>query len=150
MAVSSNNNNNINGHVESGWESVKTVFEQNFIDGLDIGAGLCVYYRGKCVINLTGGWQETKTKKEPYTSETLQLVFSVSKGVMAAALARCVENGWLDYQATVAQYWPEFAANDKQVSSAKLDKIRIFYKSSFLEGYHCGRCFIASCRFTVC
>ncbi|CAF1126639.1 unnamed protein product [Rotaria sp. Silwood1] len=33
---------------------------------------------------------------------------------MAAAVALCVENGWLDYDAPVAQYWPEFSANNKE------------------------------------
>ena len=113
--ASSSTDNNVAGYVAPGWENVRTVFEQNFIDGLDVGAGLCIYYRGQCVINLTGGWKEIKTKKEPYTADNLQLVFSVSKGILAAALARCVEYGWLDYQAPVAKYWPEFAANGKQV-----------------------------------
>ena len=108
-------NNNVFGHVASGWDSVRTVFEQNIIDGHDIGASLCIYHRGECVVNLTGGWKDAKSKKEPYTSDTLQLVFSVSKGITAAALALCVEKGWLDYQAPVAQYWPEFGVNGKQV-----------------------------------
>jgi CubicO group peptidase (beta-lactamase class C family) len=34
---------------------------------------------------------------------------------MAAAIALCVERGWLDYDTPVAKYWPEFAANGKQV-----------------------------------
>jgi CubicO group peptidase (beta-lactamase class C family) len=103
------------GHVAQGWENVGSIFEQNFIDELDIGASLCIYHRGECVVDLCGGWKDPQTKKEPYTSDTLQLVYSVSKGVMAAAMALCVERGWLDYDTPVAQYWPEFAANGKQV-----------------------------------
>ena len=108
-------NNNVIGHVAPGWESVRTVFHQNLIDGLDIGASVCVYHQGECVVDLCGGWKDAKTKKEAYTSDALQVVFSVTKGVTAAALALCVERGWLDYQAPVARYWPEFAVNSKQV-----------------------------------
>ena len=115
MSLSSSNNTNIRGHVTPGWESVRTVFEQNIIDGLDVGASLCVYYQGECVVNLAGGWKDVKTKKEPYTLDALQVVFSVSKGIVAAAVALCVERGWLDYQAPVIKYWPEFGANGKQV-----------------------------------
>lgn len=113
--LGNNNDNNIVGHVATGWESVRTVFEQNLIDGLDLGASLCIYYRGECVVNLTGGWKDVKSKKEPYTPETLQAVFSVTKGIIAAAVALCVEKGWLDYEAPVAKYWPEFGVNGKQV-----------------------------------
>ncbi|UJR17943.1 hypothetical protein I4U23_004842 [Adineta vaga] len=102
------------GHVASGWESVRTVFEQNLIDGIEIGASLCIYHRGECVVNITGGWQDAKTKKEPYTPDNLQFVFSVSKGIAAAAVALCVEKGWIDYQTPVAHYWPEFGVNGKQ------------------------------------
>lgn len=108
--------NNIHGYVATGWENVLSVFEQNFIEGLDLGASLCVYYQGQCVIDLCGGWKDIEKNKEPYTPDTLQLVFSASKGVMSTALALCVENGWLDYDVPVAQYWPEFAANGKQVN----------------------------------
>ena len=113
--ANNSNNNNIQGYVAPGWESVCSVFEQNLVDGLDIGASVCVYHRGECVVDLSGGWKDPQTKKEPYTSDTLQLIFSTSKGVMAAAITLCVERGWLDYDAPVAKYWPEFAANGKQV-----------------------------------
>jgi CubicO group peptidase (beta-lactamase class C family) len=111
------NNNNIHvyGHTAYGWESVRSVFEQNLIDELDIGASLCIYYRGECVVDLCGGWKDPQTKIEPYTPDTLQLVFSTSKGIIAAAIALCVDRGWLDYDAPIAQYWPEFASNGKQV-----------------------------------
>lgn len=109
------NNSHVYGRVACGWENVRAAFEQNLIDELDIGAGLCIYYRGKCVVDLCGGWKDVRTKVEPYTPDTLQLVYSTSKGIVAAAIALCVERGWLDYDAPVAQYWPEFAANGKQV-----------------------------------
>ncbi|CAF1432312.1 unnamed protein product [Adineta ricciae] len=114
MSVESNNNSNVFGHVAAGWESIRAVFEQNLNEGLDVGASLCIYYRGECVVNLAGGWKDAKTKQKPYTPDTLQLVFSTSKGIAAAAVALCVEKGWLDYQTPVAQYWPEFGANGKQ------------------------------------
>ena len=115
MTSTPNSNSHVRGYVAQGWERIRTAFEQNFIDQLDIGASLSIYHRGKCVIDLCGGWKDTETKTEPYTPETLQLVFSTSKGVIAAAIALCVERGWLHYDHPVAQYWPEFAAHGKQV-----------------------------------
>ena len=113
--MSTTNNNNIYGYVAPNWENVRTAFEQNIIDGLDIGASLSIYYRGECVVDLYGSWKDKQTKKEAYTSDTLQVVFSLSKGVIAAAIALCVEKGWLDYDAPIAKYWPEFGVNGKEV-----------------------------------
>lgn len=113
--MSTTNDYNINGYVAPNWEKVRTAFEQNIIDGLDIGASLCIYYRGECVVDLYGGWKDIQTKKEPYTSDTLQVVFSLSKGVIGAAIALCVERGWLDYDTPIAKYWPEFGVNGKEV-----------------------------------
>jgi CubicO group peptidase (beta-lactamase class C family) len=113
--LNNNNNSNVYGHVAQGWENVRSVFEKNLADGLDIGASLSIYYREECVVDLSGGWRDPQTKKEPYSPDTLQLVFSTSKGIIAAAIALCVERNWLDYDVPVAQYWPEFACNGKQV-----------------------------------
>jgi CubicO group peptidase (beta-lactamase class C family) len=116
MSATLNDNNiHVYGHVVQNWESVRSVFEQNKVDGLDIGAICCVYHQGQCVLDLSGGWKDSEKTTEPYTSDTLQLVFSTSKGVMAAAIALCVEKGWLDYDSPVAKYWPEFTANEKRV-----------------------------------
>jgi CubicO group peptidase (beta-lactamase class C family) len=114
-ATNNNNNNNVYGYVAPNWESVRSAFEQNIIDGLDIGASLSIYHRGECVVELYGGWKDRQTRKEPYTPDTLQLSLSISKGILAAAVALCVERGWLNYDAPVAQYWPEFGANGKEV-----------------------------------
>ncbi|CAF3622653.1 unnamed protein product [Rotaria sp. Silwood1] len=110
----STKDNNVHGYISPGWECVQLAFEQNFNEGLDIGASLCVYHRGKCVVDLYGGWKDPETKKEPYTEDTLQLVFSTAKGIMAAAVALCVERGWLDYNVPVSKYWPQFGYNGKE------------------------------------
>jgi CubicO group peptidase (beta-lactamase class C family) len=44
----------------------------------------------------------------------LQLVFSSTKGVVATAVAICVERGLLSYEDPVSQIWPEFAAHGKE------------------------------------
>jgi len=115
MSTTATNNNNISGYVAPNWENVRIAFEQNIIDGFDLGASLSIYYRGECVVDLYGGWKDIQTKKEPYTPDTLQIVFSLGKAVIGAAIALCVERGWLDYDVPVAKYWPEFGINGKEV-----------------------------------
>ncbi len=131
--MSDNNNSHVYGYTAQDWENIRCVFEQNLIDGLDIGASLCIYYQGKCVVDLCGGWKDEQTKKEPYTPDTLQVVYSTSKGITAAAIGLCVERGGLDYDTPVAQYWPEFASNGKQVEIIlKIYSIILF----FFEEYY--------------
>lgn len=121
MSSESGDTNHVRGHVVPGWEDVRVVFEQNIANGSDIGASLCVYHRGACVVNLVGGWKDASMGKEAYTLDTMQLVYSTSKGILAAAVALCVERNWLRYDAPIVQYWPEFAAQEKQVQTASSD-----------------------------
>jgi CubicO group peptidase (beta-lactamase class C family) len=102
----------VGGHVDSGWEGVRDAFDANFAAGEDVGAGVAVYHRGRKVVDLWGGHFD-RDRTRPYGEDTLQLVFSTTKGVMAIAVAMCVQRGLLDYGERVSTYWPEFAAHGK-------------------------------------
>jgi CubicO group peptidase (beta-lactamase class C family) len=104
---------NIRGTTATGWEPVRDLFKQNFAQGLDTGASVAIYHQGQLVVDLSGGWFD-QSRTKPYDSDTLQLVFSTSKGVVAAAAALCVQQGLLDYSALVTKYWPEYGQNGKE------------------------------------
>lgn len=99
------------GQVVKGWERVADVFEANFAGGEEIGASVAIYHRGEKVVDLWGG--SFDGGDAPYDDQTLQLVFSTTKGITAIAVAICVQRGLLDYAAPVSRYWPEFAAKGK-------------------------------------
>lgn len=100
------------GFVAPGWEAVRTAFETNLASGEEVGAGAAVYHRGRLVVDITGGWFD-ETHSAPYGPDTLQLVFSTTKGITAIAVAICVQRGLLAYDQPVSRYWPEFAAHGK-------------------------------------
>jgi len=102
----------INGQVDEGFGAVADAFAANFAEHGDIGAGFCLYVDGKPVVDLTGGVADQSTGRG-YDANTLQLVFSTTKGAAAICAAILYERGELDYDAPVAQYWPEFAAAGK-------------------------------------
>ncbi|MFG2114760.1 serine hydrolase domain-containing protein [Streptomyces sp. NPDC048718] len=102
----------INGEVAPGFEPVREAFAANFTQHGDIGAAVCVYWHGRPVVDLWGGVADPETGR-PWTRETLQLVYSATKGATATAAHILVERGMLDLDAPVAKYWPEFAANGK-------------------------------------
>jgi CubicO group peptidase (beta-lactamase class C family) len=102
----------VGGTVAAGYESVRDAFADNFDRHGDVGASLCVYRRGEVVVDLWGGVADVPAGR-PYSADTLQLVFSTTKGMSAICVHMLVERGRLDLDSPVARYWPEFAANGK-------------------------------------
>ncbi|MEV0850432.1 serine hydrolase domain-containing protein [Streptomyces sp. NPDC049954] len=108
----------IDGEVAPGFEPVREAFMANFTQRGDIGAAVCVYWHGRPVVDLWGGVADPETGR-PWTRDTLQLVYSATKGATATAAHMLVERGMLDLDAPVAKYWPEFAANGKEGISVR-------------------------------
>lgn len=100
------------GTVTPGWEKVRQAFVENLENTEEVGAGVAVYHRGQKVVDLWGGVFD-ESASQPYTQDTLQLVFSTTKGITAIAVAICVERGLLSYDEKVSTYWPEFAQAGK-------------------------------------
>lgn len=99
--------------VAPGWEPVREAFLENLQSGQDRGASVAVMHKGKLVVDLVGGYRD-RDGAVSYGPDTLQVVFSTTKGITALAVAMCVERGLLDYSQKVSHYWPEFAAHGKQ------------------------------------
>ncbi|MFF4588823.1 serine hydrolase domain-containing protein [Streptomyces sp. NPDC001388] len=102
----------VEGEVAPGFEPVREAFAANFERHGDIGAAVCVYHRGRPVVDLWGGTADPETGR-PWTRDSLQLVYSATKGATATAAHLLAQRGTLDLDAPVAEYWPEFAANGK-------------------------------------
>jgi CubicO group peptidase (beta-lactamase class C family) len=103
----------IDGFTASGFERVRDVFAANFASDGEIGAGVCVYRDGRPVVDLWGGIADPDAGR-PWTSDTLQLVYSVTKAAASACAHLLVQRGELDLDAPVSNYWPEFAAEGKE------------------------------------
>ena len=104
---------NIDGTIANGWEFVRPLFKENFVEQRDLGASIAIYHQGELVVDISGGWFDSSQTK-PYDDNTLQLVFSTTKGVTAIAVALCVQKGLLYYDELVAKYWPEYGQNGKE------------------------------------
>jgi CubicO group peptidase (beta-lactamase class C family) len=100
------------GLTAPGFEEVRAEFERNFAERGEIGAAVCAYWRGEKVVDLWGG-RRTPDGDEPWEEDTLVLVNSTTKGLAAMTIAVASSRGWIDYEAPVARYWPEFAQNGK-------------------------------------
>lgn len=66
------------GYVHEDFAEAATAFRQNFYQGEDVGASVAAYVDNQLVLDLHGGWQDIENKI-PYTSNTLQIVYSSTK-----------------------------------------------------------------------
>jgi CubicO group peptidase (beta-lactamase class C family) len=106
------------GLVAPGFEEVRDEFERNFAERGEIGAAVAVYWRGKKVVDLWGG-RRTPEGDDLWNEDTMVVVMSTTKGLAAMTLAVANARGWLDYEAPVAHYWPEFAQNGKEAITVR-------------------------------
>ena len=110
---------NVNGTNESRFDKVRTAFENLWSD-IEVGAALCVYEHGVPVIDLWGGFHD-QGMSTLWQANSLVNVYSTTKGMAAIAIAILVDEQKLDYDAPVADYWPEFAqAGKADVTIAQL------------------------------
>ena len=100
------------GFVAAGFESLRDTFLDNFSRHGDVGASCCVYHDGKVVFDFSGGVTRPGGD-DLYTEHTLQMVMSSTKGVVAVGAHMLAEEGKLDFDAPVIEYWPEFGAEGK-------------------------------------
>jgi CubicO group peptidase (beta-lactamase class C family) len=102
----------IDGWTAPGFERVRDKFSQNFEEGLEVGAAFAAYHDGELVADLWGGVADRATGR-PWERDTIVLVFSTTKGATAVCANRLGQDGTLDVDAPVVEYWPEFAAAGK-------------------------------------
>jgi CubicO group peptidase (beta-lactamase class C family) len=102
----------VDGTVEPGFEGVREAFAANFTEHGEVGAGFSLVVDGRTVVDLWGGVADNTTGA-PYGRDTLQLVFSTTKGATAICANLLAQRGELDVDAPVTSYWPEFAQSGK-------------------------------------
>lgn len=102
----------IDGAVATGFESVREAFSSGFDEKPDMGAALAIMRDGRMIADLWGGISDERGRT-PWSHDTVSVIFSCTKGLVSILAARLVQEGRLDYDARVAEYWPEFAASGK-------------------------------------
>ncbi len=155
----------IEGFALPPFENVLNVFQTHFDQELETGASYSIYYQGKCVVNLWGGYRDRKQENK-WEEQTLTPIFSVTKAISALAFAILVDQKIVKYQQKVTDIWSEFGQNGKQDTSVshilshqaglsgirepinasdwlnhelickKLEKMTPFWKPGSMSGYH--------------
>lgn len=105
--------NNLHGFVAEEFSAVRDAFEANFASGADVGASCCATLNGETVVDLWGGFADQE-KTRPWEKDTILTVYSTTKTVASLTALLIADRGELDFDAPVANYWPEFSANGKE------------------------------------
>lgn len=102
----------VQGLTHDRYAAVREVFEANLESGEDIGASFCATVEGETVVDLWGGWADPG-RTRPWDRDTIVNVYSTTKTMCALTALLVADRGDLDFDAPVAKYWLEFAANGK-------------------------------------
>lgn len=100
------------GTVAPGFEPVRDVFARHFEEAGEVGASVCVLRDGEPLVDLWGG-VANPADGTPWEADTLVNIFSTSKGAVAHAVLRLVDQGHIDLDAPIADAWPDFGRNGK-------------------------------------
>jgi len=103
----------VQGICDARFRRVREAFVENFRERGEVGASLALMVDGVMVVDLWGGYADA-TKTRPWERDTIVNTFSTTKGIVATCAHRLADEGKLDIDAPVAQYWPEFAQGGKE------------------------------------
>ncbi len=100
------------GHTRTDLIAPFTEAVRQAIEAGEVGLQVAVYEGQDLVVDIHAGIADTSTGRL-VAADTLFPTFSVIKAVTAVALHIQAARGLVEYDAPVARYWPEFAANGK-------------------------------------
>lgn len=102
----------VHGFAHPGFDNVKDAFLANFAAGRETGAALAIEINGSLVVDLWAGLADRDAARM-WRNDTMQVVFSATKGIAATVIAKLVDAGLVRYSDPVAMHWPEFGQAGK-------------------------------------
>jgi CubicO group peptidase (beta-lactamase class C family) len=102
----------VHGSCDDRFAGVREALAQH-LDADELGASIAVDLDGETVVDLWGGYRDAQ-RTTPWTEDTIVNVWSTTKCVLSLAALMLVEQGELDLDAPVGDYWPEFSAKGKK------------------------------------
>jgi CubicO group peptidase (beta-lactamase class C family) len=94
-------------------DAIQNLLNTFVAEGNEWGVQVAAYVDGKLVVDAWAGVADVRTGR-PVDGDTLFPVFSTTKGIFSTVIHILAERGQIDYDAPIAKYWPEFAANGKE------------------------------------
>lgn len=101
----------LDGHVNPNYATVASALTSQIPKYQQAGSAVCVYHKGRCVVDLWGGIKDAKG--QPWQQDTTAPSFSTTNGVLSTLVHILIDQGLADYEDAIADYWPEFGARGK-------------------------------------
>ncbi len=99
---------------------IRPLFEENFARSGELGAAISVWLNGRSLLELHGGYRDAG-REQPWTSDTIVLFWSATKGLGSACLLHVLQEHDIGLERRVAEFWPEFAqAGKAEITLAQL------------------------------
>jgi CubicO group peptidase (beta-lactamase class C family) len=103
----------VSGDTDLGFERVADEFRSGFERHGELGAAFAAYVGGNKVVDLWGGVADSRSGAA-WEQDTLQLIFSGTKGLTAGVILLMLDDGLIELDRPVSDYWPEFATGGKE------------------------------------
>ena len=100
-------------HADELRSCLEPLFRENFEKFGELGAAISVWQNGKELLELHGGFREAR-REQPWTDDTLVLIWSATKGLGSACLLHVLQEHKIDIERRVGEFWPEFAQAGKE------------------------------------
>ncbi len=106
----------IAGTVADGFEGVADEFDRIVRSGRESGAALCMHVDGRRIVDV---WAGDCGQGSRWRRDTLVPLLSATKGLVTLCAQILVDRGRLDFDAPVADFWPEFGCTGKQATRVR-------------------------------
>lgn len=102
----------IEGTAAPEFAAVRDYFGRSFADRGEVGAAVAVFSQGRPVIDLWGGTADPDAAT-PWRADTIVPIASTTKAMASIAVLHLVEDGRIELDRPVADYWPAFGIEGK-------------------------------------
>lgn len=93
-------------------QKLEPLFQENFDKLGELGAAVSVWQNGEAIADLYGGYRDAR-REQPWTKDTLVLIWSATKGLGSACVLHVLQENKIDIERRIAEFWPEFSQNGK-------------------------------------
>jgi CubicO group peptidase (beta-lactamase class C family) len=104
------------GWCDPAFAGVRDVLADSLAAGDELGAAVCAYVDGRCVVDVWGGIADKRSGR-PWDRDTRCVTFSCTKAVTATAALLLAERGAVSLEGRVTDWWPQFGANGKEATT---------------------------------
>ena len=112
-------NGRIEGICDERFAELAREFERNFTGRGELGASVSLTLHGETLVDLWGGVADAASGRA-WERDTMSIVFSCTKGATALCAHLLASRGLLDFDAPVAEVWPEFAKRGKEAATVRM------------------------------